>query len=110
MAQPSAAGHISSEDQQRTGRPLPPRSPWELAEEDDLFDEPGADPAAADPEPMPPAGTTSLPDSPPGSGRNAPQALGDPTVRQAHQVSLGAGIALVGLGLGFLALRLRRVN
>jgi hypothetical protein len=31
-------------------------------------------------------------------------------VRQVKQVSLGAGIALIGLGLGFLAFRLRRLD
>ncbi|TRV76530.1 glycoside hydrolase family 32 protein [Streptomyces sp. 130] len=38
------------------------------------------------------------------------QALDGATVRRVEQVSLGAGIALVGLGLGFLALRMRRAR
>ncbi|MEU6015420.1 hypothetical protein ABZ826_15600 [Streptomyces sp. NPDC047515] len=46
----------------------------------------------------------------PAAGRLAPQALDGPAVRQARHVSLGAGIALIGLGLGFLALRMRRSN
>ncbi|MEW2066550.1 hypothetical protein [Streptomyces sp. NPDC007346] len=38
------------------------------------------------------------------------RALDAAAVRQVQQVSLGSGIALVGLGLAFLAFRLRRVN
>lgn len=44
----------------------------------------------------------------PGAGRTSGQALGGPAVERLQQVSLGAGIALVGLGLGFLGLRMRR--
>lgn len=40
----------------------------------------------------------------------AARALDAAAVRQVQQVSLGTGIALVGLGLAFLAFRLRRVN
>ncbi|MFJ7942877.1 hypothetical protein ACIQ6K_04260 [Streptomyces sp. NPDC096354] len=43
-------------------------------------------------------------------GRLAPQGLEQPAARQVQLVSLGAGIALIGLGLGFLGLRLRRTN
>ncbi|MGW9129490.1 hypothetical protein [Streptomyces sp. NPDC055681] len=43
-------------------------------------------------------------------GRLAPEALEQPAVRQVRLVSLGTGIALIGLGLGFLGLRLRRTN
>ncbi|MFF2327504.1 MULTISPECIES: hypothetical protein [unclassified Streptomyces] len=46
----------------------------------------------------------------PEPGRLAPQALDGPTRERVQRVSLGAGIALIGLGLGFLALRLRRPN
>lgn len=47
--------------------------------------------------------------TPPGAGgRMTRQSLDGPAVKQVQQVSLGAGIALVGLGLGFLALRMRR--
>ncbi|THA72011.1 hypothetical protein E6P78_05170 [Streptomyces sp. A0958] len=38
------------------------------------------------------------------------QALDGATVRRVQQVSLGAGIALVGLGIGFLAFRMRRAR
>ncbi|MEU9200710.1 hypothetical protein [Streptomyces sp. NPDC048332] len=47
-------------------------------------------------------------DPSPGAGRMSRQTLGGPAVEQVQQVSLGAGIALVGLGLGFLAFRMRR--
>ncbi|MFJ9679981.1 hypothetical protein ACIRP2_18225 [Streptomyces sp. NPDC101194] len=75
---------------------------------DSSTDEPDARPAASDPGPEPavtPAANTS-----PAAGRLAPQALDRPVARQVQHVSLGAGIALIGLGLGFLALRLRRTN
>ncbi|THA31181.1 hypothetical protein E6R18_17800 [Streptomyces sp. A1277] len=38
------------------------------------------------------------------------RALDGTTVHHVRQVSLGAGIALVGLGIGFLALRMRRTR
>ncbi|MFD7760014.1 hypothetical protein [Streptomyces microflavus] len=44
------------------------------------------------------------------TGAQATRALDAAAVRQVQQVSLGTGIALVGLGLAFLAFRLRRVN
>ncbi|MFF9647623.1 hypothetical protein [Streptomyces sp. NPDC014622] len=47
------------------------------------------------------------PSASPGAGRSAPQALDGPSARQVRQVSMGAGIALIGLGLGFLALHFR---
>ncbi|MEU2668746.1 hypothetical protein ABZ622_07710 [Streptomyces sp. NPDC007164] len=53
----------------------------------------------------PPAASTSA-----GADRLSPQALDAPVVRQVKEVSLGAGIALIGLGLGFLAFRMRRAN
>ncbi|MGW1553556.1 hypothetical protein [Streptomyces sp. NPDC002346] len=56
-----------------------------------------------------PAVTPAVSDSPP-EGRLAPQALDTPAVRRVQTVSLGAGIALVGLGLGFLGFRMRRTG
>ncbi|MEW2486041.1 hypothetical protein [Streptomyces sp. NPDC048411] len=56
-----------------------------------------------------PAATPEVSDSPP-EGRLAPQSLSTPAVRRVQRVSLGAGIALIGLGLGFLAFHLRRPN
>ncbi|MFG3403997.1 hypothetical protein [Streptomyces sp. NPDC048142] len=43
-------------------------------------------------------------------GQRAGQALDAASVQRVQQVSLGSGIALVGLGLGFLAFRIRRTN
>lgn len=43
-------------------------------------------------------------------GAAGARALDAAAVRQVQQVSLGTGIALVGLGIAFLAFRLRRVN
>ncbi|WP_392671622.1 hypothetical protein [Streptomyces sp. LN785] len=61
------------------------------------------------PDTVTPAATPRPSDSPP-EGRSAPQALDTPAARQVQMVSLGAGIALIGLGLGFLGLRMRRTG
>ncbi|TXS37035.1 hypothetical protein [Streptomyces sp. OR43] len=60
--------------------------------------------------PQPAAVTAVTPDASasPEAGRMSRQALEGPAVEQVQQVSLGAGIALVGLGIGFLAFRMRR--
>lgn len=96
------AGREAGEGRARPGRSL---SPLELADASASADEvpPEADPGKA------PAATPP-PDAFPEPGRTTRQALDEPAVRQVQQVSLGVGIILVGLGLGFLALRLRRAN
>lgn len=69
------------------------------------------DEAAEEAEETPPAAlpvVTPTAQASPGAGRMSQQALEGPAVEQVQQVSLGAGIALVGLGLGFLAFRMRR--
>ncbi|WP_241192416.1 hypothetical protein [Streptomyces sp. ADI96-02] len=71
-----------------------------------------------EPEPSDEPGRSSvdLPVSPPPSSafddpaRRTGQALDASAVRQVRQVSLGAGIALVGLGLAFLAFRMRHTH
>ncbi|WP_438292845.1 hypothetical protein [Streptomyces sp. HUAS TT7] len=45
---------------------------------------------------------------PPARHHQAPQAVSADDDLRVHVLSLGAGLALTGLGLGFLALRLRR--
>ncbi|MFE3180334.1 hypothetical protein ACFXKR_05440 [Streptomyces violascens] len=45
---------------------------------------------------------------PPARHHQAPQAVSTDGDLRVHVLSLGAGLALTGLGLGFLALRLRR--
>ncbi|MFD9499533.1 hypothetical protein [Streptomyces sp. NPDC060035] len=96
------AGRQAGEGRARPGRSL---SPMELADASASADEV---PPEADPGEVPAA--TPPPDAFPEPGRATRQALDEPVVRQVQQVSLGAGIALVGLGLGFLAFRLRRAN
>ncbi|MFI5630416.1 hypothetical protein ACIA8E_13715 [Streptomyces sp. NPDC051664] len=69
-------------------------------------------PAATAPA-VPPSATITATTTVSGSpvpGRFAPQGLEQPAARQVQLVSLGTGIALIGLGLGFLGLRLRRTN
>lgn len=99
------AGREAGAGKARPGRSL---SPWELARADapdgpEPSDEPEA--TAAD----------LLVFTPPPEAFNDPgpaatRALDAAAVRQVQQVSLGTGIAMVGLGLAFLAFRLRRVN
>ncbi|MEU1345792.1 hypothetical protein ACFYPA_15225 [Streptomyces sp. NPDC005775] len=80
-------------------------TPEELARADALEEaaEEATEPAAVPA--LTPYASTS-----PGTGRMTRQALEGPAVEQVKQVSLGAGIALVGLGLGFLGLRMRRAG
>ncbi|MFJ1824723.1 hypothetical protein ACIOG9_08375, partial [Streptomyces sp. NPDC088178] len=104
-AQPPLAGREAGEGRPRPGRPL---APWDLAHADSSPDGADTRPAASDPGPAP--GVTPAANTSPAAGRLAPQALDGPVVRQVRHVSLGAGIALIGLGLGFLALRMRRSN
>lgn len=96
------AGRPAGEGRARPGRSL---TPLELAHADALLEEEEPEPETGEVSPAQPA-----PGTPPPSGQSAPQALDGPAVRQVQEVSLGAGIALVGLGLGFLAFRMRRVR
>lgn len=99
------AGLSAGEGRERPGRQL---TPQETAQADDLLDSDEEEPAATDPAAQPavtPDASTS-----PEAGQFSRQALGGPAVQQVRQMSLGVGIALVGLGLGFLALRMRRTD
>ncbi|MFE9404589.1 hypothetical protein ACFYNY_22935 [Streptomyces sp. NPDC006530] len=61
------------------------------------------------PEPSPPAPAhTPGGTRPPGRHHRSPQALSNGSDLRVHVLSMGAGLTLTGLGLGFLALRLRR--
>jgi len=99
------AGREAGAGKARPGRSL---TPLELARaETPAEPEPSDEPeesAAGLPVFTPPPEAFSEPGAP------AARALDAAAVRQVQQVSLGTGIALVGLGLGFLAFRLRRVN
>ncbi|GAA1342731.1 hypothetical protein GCM10009647_086690 [Streptomyces sanglieri] len=104
-ARPPLAGREAGEGRLRPGRQL---SPQELAHADNMFQQSASPSATTDPEPVPaapPAASTS-----PGADQLSPQALDAPAVRRVKQVSLGAGIALIGMGLGFLAFRMRRAD
>nr|WP_124264291.1 hypothetical protein [Streptomyces sp. ADI98-10] len=102
------AGREAGAGKARPGRSL---SPLELAQAEDPVedDEPEeADEAPVDlvdlPASTPPPGAFTDP------GRRTGQPLDAAAVQRVQQVSLGTGIALVGLGLGFLAFRMRRTN
>jgi hypothetical protein len=108
-ASPSAeesplAGRQAGEGRARPGRSL---SPLELARSEAAADEapPEVDPGAIPTFTPPPS---AFPE--PGTTARQRQALDEPVVRQVRDVSLGTGIALVGLGLAFLAFRMRRAD
>ncbi|MFD9427534.1 MULTISPECIES: hypothetical protein [unclassified Streptomyces] len=99
-SEPPLAGQVAGEGRARPGRSL---SPLELARAEAPLDEDVPEPDATDvPVYTPP------PSAFPESRQASAQALDARAVRQVQQISLGAGIALVGLGLGFLAFRMRR--
>lgn len=89
------------------GRQRPGRSAAELARQDALDDRARRD-AATEPAAVP--SFTPDPDDFPAPAPTGGRALDGATVHRVKQVSLGAGIALVGAGVGFLALRMRRTR
>lgn len=98
------AGREAGAGKARPGRSLSPLEP--RAEEPVEEDEPEA--SLADPVDLPVS--TPPPSAFTDPGPRSGQALDAAAVRRVQQVSLGTGIALVGLGLGFLAFRMRRAN
>ncbi|WP_093808953.1 hypothetical protein [Streptomyces sp. Ncost-T6T-1] len=102
------AGREAGAGKERPGRSL---SPMELARaEDPVAEDPPeeADEGIADPIDLP--ASTPPPDAFSDPGQRSGQALDAAAVRRVQEVSLGTGIALIGLGLGFLAFRMRRAN
>ncbi|MFJ6515758.1 MULTISPECIES: hypothetical protein [Streptomyces] len=102
------AGREAGAGKARPGRSL---SPLELARaEEPVEEEPSeeTDEGLADPVDLPVS--TPPPDAFTDPGQRSGQALDAAAVQRVQQVSLGTGIALVGLGLGFLAFRMRRAN
>ncbi|MFJ9802810.1 hypothetical protein [Streptomyces wuyuanensis] len=59
-------------------------------------------------EPSPPDPTPADDASPAAAGESHPQPVSQPLERQIPVLTLGAGCALMGLGLGYMGLRLRR--
>ncbi|MFD9966719.1 hypothetical protein ACFWYA_00855 [Streptomyces sp. NPDC059011] len=84
--------------------------PEEAATEEDTtpHDETEADSHAVpdSPSPTEPAPTDDA--SPAAAGRSHPHSVSQPLERQMPALTLGAGCALMGLGLGYMGLRLRR--
>ncbi|MFJ4001070.1 hypothetical protein [Streptomyces parvus] len=102
------AGREAGAGKERPGRSLSPMEPAR-AEDPDGEDPPEeADEGIADPVDLP--ASTPPPDAFRDPGQRSGQALDAAAVRRVQEVSLGTGIALVGLGLGFLAFRMRRTN
>ncbi|WKN19491.1 hypothetical protein NEH83_17780 [Streptomyces sp. JUS-F4] len=105
------AGREAGAGKERPGRSLSPLEQARAEDPEDPVEQP--EPEEAE-EPV--VDAVDLPGSPPPSdaftdpGQRSVQALDAADVRRVQQVSLGSGIALVGLGLGFLAFRMRRAN
>ncbi|MFJ3702637.1 MULTISPECIES: hypothetical protein [unclassified Streptomyces] len=98
------AGRSAGEGRARPGRSL---SPLGAANS-----EAAADEVPPDPDPAEVPAFTPPPEAFPEPGRSARlrQAQDGSATRQVRDVSLGSGIALVGLGLAFLGLRMRRAD
>ncbi|MEU3703296.1 hypothetical protein AB0E82_13485 [Streptomyces anulatus] len=99
------AGREAGAGKARPGRSL---SPLELARAEEPVEEDEPEATLADPVDLPVS--TPPPSAFTDPGPRSGQALDAASVRRVQQVSLGTGIALVGLGLGFLAFRMRRAN
>ncbi|MFB8217566.1 hypothetical protein [Streptomyces anulatus] len=99
------AGREAGAGKERPGRSL---SPLEPARDEEPVEEDAPESALADPVDLPVS--TPPPSAFTDPGSRSGQALDAAAVRRVQQVSLGTGIALVGLGLGFLAFRMRRAN
>ncbi|MFF3174090.1 hypothetical protein ACFVQ0_15820 [Streptomyces sp. NPDC057900] len=99
------AGLPAGEGRLRPGRQLTPR---EIARADDAIEAEEDRSSATDPAAVP--AVTPDASASPKTGRLARQALDGRAVQQVKEMSLGVGICLVGLGLGFLALRMRRAD
>ncbi|MFE9722173.1 hypothetical protein ACFYQ5_00835 [Streptomyces sp. NPDC005794] len=98
------AGRQAGEGRARPGRSL---SPLEIEDS-----EAAADEMPPDPDPAEVPAFTPPPEAFPEPGESARrrQALDDPGLKHVRDASLGSGIALVGLGLAFLAFRMRRAT
>ncbi|MBM7437853.1 hypothetical protein [Streptomyces sp. HB132] len=110
------AGRQAGEGRARPGRSLAPLkvSDSETAGADTAADETAADQMPPDPDPVEVPAFTPPPEAFPEPGEAARQrqrqALDEPALRHVRDASLGSGIALVGLGLAFLAFRMRRAH
>ncbi len=98
------AGRTAGQGRARPGRPPAPSEPAATGTP--------ADEAPPENEPVEAPAHTPPPDAftEPGRSARERQAFDRPAVQQVKQVLLGSGIVLVGLGTGFLALRMRRTH
>ncbi|MFI1186615.1 hypothetical protein [Streptomyces californicus] len=101
------AGREAGAGKARPGRSLSPYEP--AAAETPLTRDPPDEAAESRVDPVDLPAPTPPPDAfTDPAQRAAAQALDAASLRRVQQVSLGTGIALIGLGLGFLAFRMRR--
>lgn len=103
------AGREAGAGKARPGRSL---APWEpAADGTPVGEDPSGESGESRVDPVDLPAATPPPDAfTDPAQRAAAQALDAASLRRVQQVSLGTGIALVGLGLGFLAFRMRRAN
>jgi hypothetical protein len=107
--EPPLAGRQAGEGRARPGRSL---TPLEAADSETVDSEAAADGMPPDPDPAevpaftPPPG--AFPE--PGEATRKRQTVDEPDRGPVRDASLGSGIVLVGLGLVFLALRIRRAD
>ncbi|MDI9889084.1 hypothetical protein QMZ92_33280 [Streptomyces sp. HNM0645] len=122
----SLAGRQAGEGRLRPGRTSAPspdvstpddglehgRDPEEAATEEDTTphdeSEAEAESHAVPDSPSPSEPTPTDDASPAAAGRSDPRPVSQPLERQIPALTLGAGCALMGLGLGYMGLRLRR--
>ncbi|WP_329464201.1 hypothetical protein [Streptomyces sp. NBC_01431] len=133
-AEQRLAGSRAGEGRTRPGRVSPPHDFLPYAADDELQlpdaarparqedapqtqTQPQTQPQTQTPVPKPPEPRKSAPPPAPSTAAKRPpsahhhpsaQAVTDESDLRYHVLSLGAGLALTGLGLGFLGLRLRR--
>ncbi|MGW7238888.1 hypothetical protein [Streptomyces sp. NPDC054804] len=113
--EPSRAGTLAGEGRLRPGRPQGPAAAVQGQDEDENEDEPGEETGDASPaasSAQPPRDVELVPSAP--QPHPAHQAVAhsedDGTEPVLHILPLGSGLVLIGLGLGlaFVALRVRR--
>ncbi|MFE3323908.1 hypothetical protein [Streptomyces sp. NPDC059176] len=129
-APPSLAGRQAGEGRTRPGRTAapPPSTPEQDPEHDlrrdgdpDLASDPASASGSATPDDdagetdsalrpgtSPPAALSAVPSAQTAEGRGGARSVAAPLERQGPVLTLGAGCALMGLGLGYMGLRLRR--
>ncbi|MFB7370841.1 hypothetical protein ACFC0D_13480 [Streptomyces sp. NPDC056222] len=117
----SMAGRPAAEGRERPGRPVPPqesssspgpeepsRTKTATADESPEEEDGSDDGLEAVPETESTTDTPPPASAPAAAPRLSPRATATTADRQIPVLTLGAGLAMVGLGIGFLGVRMRR--